>query len=292
MRALIDLNSEVNAIHPAYTTKLGLRARKIDVGAQKIDGSHWNTFEIVIADCSVKDKLEKVRFFQKTFLLANIGLEVVLEMLFLTLSKADIRCAERKLVWRTYTAAKALLTTRKVEIIDKMEFAAALLNADDETFVVHVAALAEPTTIPIYSSCQAQVAILTSEETEIPAKYSDFSDIFFSDSAVELPKHTGINNHPINLLDDKQPPYNPIYSLGPLELETLKTYIEANLASSFIRPFKPLSGAPIQFVRKKDSSLRLYVDYRGFNNLTIKNHYLLLLIDELLDCLGRAKYFT
>ena len=88
------MGSEINAIHPTYITKLGLRTRKIDVGAQKIDGSYLDTFGIVIADCSVKDMLGRVRFFQETFLLANIGLEMVLEVLFLTFSKADIRFAE------------------------------------------------------------------------------------------------------------------------------------------------------------------------------------------------------
>ena len=225
-------------------------------------------------------------------MLANIGLEVVLGMPFFTLSKADVWFAEQDLVWRTYTAAKALLMTKRVEIINKREFAAAELNADDETFMVHVAALAKLTTMPIHPSRQAQVAALTSEETGIPAEYSDFSDVFSSDSAAELSKHTGINDHSINLLDDKQPPYSPIYSLGPVELETLKTYIETNLASSFIRPSKFPAGAPILFVRKKNGSFHLCVDYRGLNNLTIKNRYPLPLIGESLDRLGRAKRFT
>ena len=60
VRALIDSSSKVNTMHPAYATKLGLHARKIDVGAQKIDGSHLDTFGIVIADCSVKNKLRTV----------------------------------------------------------------------------------------------------------------------------------------------------------------------------------------------------------------------------------------
>ena len=60
MRALIDSCSKVNAIYPAYAIKLGLHTRKIDVGAQKIDGSHLDTFRIVIADCSVKNKLGRV----------------------------------------------------------------------------------------------------------------------------------------------------------------------------------------------------------------------------------------
>ena len=77
-----------------------------------------------------------------------------------------------------------------------------------------------------------------------------------------------------------------------MELETLKTYIKANLASGFIRPSKSPADAPILFVRQKDGSLRLCIDYRGLNNLTIKNCYLLPLIGESLNCLGRAKRFT
>ena len=93
--------------------------------------------------------------------------------------------------------------TKRVEIIDKKEFAAAALNVANKTFVVHIAALAEPTTMPIYPSCQAQVAALMSKGAGISAEYFDFSDVFSSDSAVELPKHTGINDHLIDLLDNK-----------------------------------------------------------------------------------------
>ena len=144
----------------------------------------------------------------------------------------------------------------------------------------------------MYTFYQAQVATLTSEKTRTPAEYSDFSDVFSSDSTVELLKHTRINDHPINLLDNKQPPYGPIYSLGLVELETLKTYIEANLASSFIRPSKSPAGTPILFVRRKDGSLCLCINYRGLNNLTIKYRYPLPLIGELLNRLGYAKHFT
>ena len=144
----------------------------------------------------------------------------------------------------------------------------------------------------IYSSHQAQVAALTSKKTGIPTKYSNFSNFFSSYSAVELLEHFRINDHPINLLDDKQAPYGPIYSLGPVELETLKTYIKANLASGFIRSSKSSSCALILFVRKKDGSLHLCQDNRRLNNLTIKNCYPLPLISESLDYLGRAERFT
>ena len=213
-------------------------------------------------------------------------------MSFLTLSKADIRFMERELVWRTYTAAEALPMIRRIEIINKKEFAVAVLNADDKTFMVYIVALVELTTMLIYPSRQAQVAMLTSEETGIPAEYSDFFNIFSSNSATELLEHNGVNNHPINLLDNKQPLYGPIYSLELVELETLKTYIKANLASSFIRPSKFPASAPILFIRKKNSSLYLCVNYQGIKNLTIKNCYLLPLIGKSLDCVGCAKHFT
>ena len=89
--------------------------------------------------------------------------------------------------------------------------------------------------MPIYSCCQAQVASITSEETGIPAEYSNFSNNFSSECPAELPEYTRINDHLINLLDNKQLLYSLIYSLGMVELEMLKTYNEANLASGFIK---------------------------------------------------------
>ena len=157
---------------------------------------------------------------------------------------------------------------------------------------MYEAALAEPTTMPIYCFYQVQVTSLTSEETWILAEYSDFFNVFFSDSMTKLPGYTGINNHFIDLLDYKQPPYGSIYSLGLVELETLRTYIGANLASGFIKPSKSPPGTLRLFIQKKDGSFHLYVHYWRLNNLIIKNCYPLSLIGELLNCLGCAKCFT
>ncbi len=73
-----------------------------------------------------------------------------------------------------------------------------------------------------------------------------------------------------------------------MELEILKAYIENNLANGFIWPSKPPVGVYILFDKKPDGSLRLYVDYQGLNNLTIKNRYPLPLVGESLDRLGWA----
>ena len=140
----------------------------------------------------------------------------------------------------------------------------------------------------------AQIAALRQDEalTEDPPKYADYADVFSFDLAIELPENTGINKHAIKLEIDKQPLYGPIYSLRLVELETLKTYIETHLKTSFIWPSKSLAGTSILFNKKPDGSLWLCVNYWGLNNFTIKNQYPLPLIDKALDRLGRAKQFT
>ena len=184
----------------------------------------------------------------------------------------------------------------------KKDFAAAMLEPVYETYIVHVGSVssnASPSSSPLklnfYPSHRPQVSGLIAEEilTKVPAKYLDFADVSSQDWVSELLEHNKINNHAIELVDGyEQPLYRPIYSLGPVELGTLKAYIKTNLANSFIRPSKPPTGAPILFDRKLDGSLQLCVDYQGLNNLMIKNRYLLPLIEELLDRLGRARWFT
>lgn len=62
-RAFIDLSSKINAMTLAYVAKLGLKAQKIDIRIQKIDGSTLNTFGMVLADFQVEDKLGRTWFF-------------------------------------------------------------------------------------------------------------------------------------------------------------------------------------------------------------------------------------
>ena len=111
VRALLDSGSKVNAMSPAYAERLGLKTRKTNVGAQKIDGSALETFGMVIADFQVEDKSGRPRFFQETFLVTDTKFEVILGMLFLELSNADVSFGEGTLTWKSYTTNEALPTT-------------------------------------------------------------------------------------------------------------------------------------------------------------------------------------
>ena len=207
---LFDSGSEVNAIHPTFVRELGLPIRTTDVGVQKIDGTMLDTFEIVIVTFSVTDKANRVRFFEETFLVANVSPEVVLRMPFLTLSGADVDFSGRELRWKTYTTEEALPTTRRVELVGKKEFAVAALDLESKTFIVHVTSLSSDA-LPSYSPLELnvhpfrrpQVSGLIADEasTKVPAKYSDFADVFSPNLASELSKHIGINDHAIELVD-------------------------------------------------------------------------------------------
>ena len=105
------------------------------------------------------------------------------------------------------------------------------------------------------------------------------NNIFSIKNKVELSKYTGINYY-IFKLEDKQSLFGLIYSLGLIKLKTLKTYIEINVANSFIWLFKLFIKILILFDQKFYGSFQLYINYQSFNNLTIKNRYLLLLINE------------
>ena len=217
-------------------------------------------------------------------------MEIVLRCAFSHPQQFNCQFAEKELTWRSYTTAEALLTTKRVELIDKKEFAKAVLDENSKTFVMHVASL---NLVPrIYLDREIQIAFLLTKKVKISDKYSDFINVFSEKKALVLPKCTELNEHIIDLVDGKQPLYKPIYSLGLVELETLKTYIETHLKTGFIRPSKSLAGASILFDKKLDGSFRMCVDYQGLNNLIIKNRYPLPLIGESFDRLGRAKRFT
>jgi predicted transport protein len=93
-------------------------------------------------------------------------------------------------------------------------------------------------------------------------------------------------NCAIDLQDGAQPSFGPIYNLSQNELSALKDYIKENLTKNFIRYSKSPISTLILFIKKKDRSLRMCVDYRGLNKITVKNCYPLPLIFGFLDQLG------
>lgn len=126
---------------------------------------------------------------------------------------------------------------------------------------------------------------------EVPKQYCDFLDVFDKAILDKLPPHRSYDCA-IELEPGKQPPFGPIYSLSEPEAAALREFLDENLPKGFISESTSPAGAPVLFVRKKDGSLRMCVDYRGLNAVTVRNRYPLPLINQLLDRLRSAKVFT
>ena len=80
--------------------------------------------------------------------------------------------------------------------------------------------------------------------------------------------------------------------MAPAELKELKVQMEEMVNKGFVRPSKSPWGAPVLFVKKRDGSMRLCIDYRELNKVTIRNQYPLSRIDDLFDQLQGAKVFS
>ena len=83
-----------------------------------------------------------------------------------------------------------------------------------------------------------------------------------------------------------------LYSLSPAEQLELKKFIDENLKKGFIQESKSHMASPFFFIKKKNGKLRPVMDYRKLNEITIKNKYPLPIIQELLDLLADAIYFS
>ena len=118
----------------------------------------------------------------------------------------------------------------------------------------------------------------------------DFLDVFHDDLP-GLPPEREID-FPIDLVPGTAPISLPTYRMAPTELKELKTQLQELVNRGFIRPSISPWGAPMLFVKKKDGTWRLCIDYRQLNKVTIRNKYPLPRIDDLFDQLQGVKVFS
>jgi hypothetical protein len=118
-----------------------------------------------------------------------------------------------------------------------------------------------------------------------------FTDVFDTGYVDRLPANRE-TDHSIDLKPSTDPPFQRLYQLSPTEQKALSEFITEGLEKGIIRESISPAGAPILFVSKKDGTLRLYIDYRGLNTITIKNRHPLPLISEILDRLNDSTIFS
>ena len=125
------------------------------------------------------------------------------------------------------------------------------------------------------------------EEVEV---VNEFRDVYSDDIPRLLPDRE--IEFAIELAPGKPPVSKAPYRLAPVEMKELATQLQDLLDKGMIRPSTSPWGAPVLFVKKKDGSFRLCIDYMELNKITIKNKYPLPRIDDLFDQLKDVVYFS
>ena len=122
----------------------------------------------------------------------------------------------------------------------------------------------------------ALVDLDSDEATEVPMEVAailqDFNDVMPPELPRGLPPRCAVD-HKIDLIFGTRPSAKAPYRMSPKELMELKKQLGELLDTGKIQPSKAPFSALVLFQEKKDHSLRLYVDYRGLNKVTIKNKY-------------------
>ena len=147
----------------------------------------------------------------------------------------------------------------------------------------------------LQKGCQGYLAFVVDRRQEgtrledIPI-VKEFPDVF-PDDISGLPPDRVIE-FVIELIPGTELISIPPYRMAPAELKELKAQLEEFLSKGFIRPSTSPWGAPVLFIKKKDGSLRLCIDYRQLNRATIRNQYPLPRIDELFDQLQGSRVYS
>ncbi|KAG8500968.1 hypothetical protein CXB51_003067 [Gossypium anomalum] len=147
----------------------------------------------------------------------------------------------------------------------------------------------------LHQGCTAYLAyVINSDSVESQCSQirtvCEFPDVF-PEELPGLPPDREVE-FAIEVYPGTNPVSIPSYRMSPTKLKELKVQLQDLLERGFIRPSTSLWGALVLFVKKKDGSMRLCIDYRQLNKVTIKNKYLLPRIDDLFDQLKGASVFS
>ena len=204
------------------------------------------------------------------------GFDVILGMDWLERHKAKIDCHQKRVSVKgpkgTRVSFKGVVVWPSVKIISVMTLKS-FLRKGHPFILCHV----RDTSVESPQCCDIPVV-------------RDFADVF-PEELPGLPPHR-VLEFEVTLTPGTGPISKAPYRMAEKELVELKTQLEDLLDRGYIRPSVSPWGAPVLFVKKKDGSLRLCIDYRELNKVTVKNKYPLPRIDDLFDQLRGAVVFS
>ncbi|KAI0500013.1 hypothetical protein KFK09_018221 [Dendrobium nobile] len=142
---------------------------------------------------------------------------------------------------------------------------------------------------PVFLASVRDLNLEVGSVSEIPV-VREFADVF-PEELVGLPPDRDVE-FSIDVFPGTAPISKAPYRMAPKELSELKVQLQELVDRGFVRPSVSPWGAPVLFVKKKDGTLRMCIDYRDLNKVTIKNKYPLPRIDDLFDQLSGSSVFS
>ena len=280
-----DIGAEVNVIDQSFALANDLEPiEALLPSPQWLDGNTIYCYTAFLVSYELQDSWGYTKECRHVFyaISKDDNPPIVLGMPAMTDKQIKIDVAER--TWRFGVVAKAFEVLPPQEFADtiaKESLVYALLVSDvDVNKGQRVYALKT-------DASRTEPDINTAPK--LPDKLKEYEDVFSTEEASRLPSHKG-RNHAIKTT--AEPLFGSLYNLLNIELAELRRYLDNALAKGWIQHSTSPAGAPILFVPKKDGGLRLCVDYRGLNKVTVKNHHPLPLISKTLNYLTSAKVFT
>src|SRR5258708_4960326 len=178
------------------------------------------------------------------------------------------------------------------KVIPLRMFDSSTMSTVDRT--CHIPIMFSTSELHVLDWLEAKAALTAQPEdplSRVPQEYHEFCDVFSGEKANMLAPHQPYDLK-INLEEGMKPFHGPIYLLSPPELTALREFLEENVWNGFICPSKSPWGSLVLFVKKKDGSLCLCIDFCTLNRVTEKDCYPLPLIPDLLNSPGPARIYS
>ena len=273
--ALVDPGATHSFISVPFTEKHQIESQPID-GRMVVSVPNG---DIMISERIVPGSrlvIQNKDFLADLIVLGIHVFDIVLGMDWLSKHRAALDCYKKEV--RLVRPEEPSVIFRGI----RREFAPSLINAMIASKMLQ-------------KGCQGYLAFVVDRRQEgtrmedIPI-VKEFPDVF-PDDISGLPPDREVE-FTIDLIPGTEPISIPPYRMAPAELRELKAQLEELLSKGFIRPSISPWGAPVLFVKKKDGSWRLCIDYRQLNRVTIHNQYPLPRIDELFDQLQGSRVYS
>ncbi|KAM0037110.1 putative nucleotidyltransferase, Ribonuclease H [Helianthus debilis subsp. tardiflorus] len=272
---LFDTGADYSFVSLDFKNMLGVTASKLDVpySIELANGDLVETGE-VIRGCIIELGGHE---FSLDLLPVELGsFDVVIGMDWLSSNKAEVVCHEKIIRIPAENGETIVVHGEKrdtpLRIISCLK-ARKCLKKGCVAFLAHIV--------------DKEAAEPRIEDIPVAREYPEV----FPEDLPGLPPPRQVEFH-IDLVPGAAPVAKAPYRLAPSEMQELSTQLQELLDKGFIRPSFSPWGAPVLFVKKKDGSFRMCIDYRELNKLTVKNRYPLPRIDDLFDQLQGSSYYS